>query len=380
MATDQMQHHDVIVIGAGVAGASVALRLARIGVDVLLVDRATFPRRTVCGCCLNPRSLAQLESLGVLDVIRAAGARPTRHLEVRGFGRHITRSIPAGLSFSRSQLDLLLVNAGRRAGVTFHDGTSATVETEFSDDRRVVRIGSARHSASMVIIADGLGGSSLREIPEMAPTIRRGAVIGVATTVPDHADLPVDTISMCTTTHGYVGFARIEGHRIDCAAAIDPTWLRAVGGPAAAVAHIIDETNGPSLDLEQADWFGTGRLTRHRTRCAAHRLCVIGDAAGYVEPFTGEGMAWAFEAGALVAPIAAAARDDWSQRQEHAWQRAYDRHIRRRQRWCRLLARTVRHPRRMRAAMTLLHHAPWLAAPVMRSTATSRWMRAEVAT
>ena len=69
---------DAVVVGAGPAGSVAARELARRGVSVLLVDKATFPRAKVCGCCLNAAALDTLAKIGLADLPRRCGAVPCR--------------------------------------------------------------------------------------------------------------------------------------------------------------------------------------------------------------------------------------------------------------------------------------------------------------
>jgi flavin-dependent dehydrogenase len=94
-------------------------------------------------------------------------------------------------------------------------------------------------------------------------------------------------------------------------------------------------------------------------------VLVLGDAAGYVEPFTGEGIAWALASAVAVAPLAAEAAGRWDPAVGRAWAVRYRRAVTGRQRVCRLVARALRHPRLVRAAIGLLGYWPGLAAPVV---------------
>ena len=98
---------------------------------------------------------------------------------------------------------------------------------------------------------------------------------------------------------------------------------------------------------------------------AARRLFVLGDAAGYVEPFTGEGMAWAFAAAESLVPFAVRAIAAWDDSLEHAWTATYARRIGREQRWCRGVARVLRSPALVTPVVALLQRQPWLARPVL---------------
>jgi 2-polyprenyl-6-methoxyphenol hydroxylase-like FAD-dependent oxidoreductase len=112
---------------------------------------------------------------------------------------------------------------------------------------------------------------------------------------------------MATGRGGYVGLVRVEDGRLDMAAAFDPVFVKSVGGLGAAAETILREVGWPAPPaLAEEPWKGTPALTRRARRLAGHRCFVVGDAAGYVEPFTGEGMAWAVMSAAAVAASACA--------------------------------------------------------------------------
>jgi menaquinone-9 beta-reductase len=116
-------------------------------------------------------------------------------------------------------------------------------------------------------------------------------------------------------------------------------------------------------DTQRSSWHGTLPLTRHNPLLAGWRLFVLGDAAGYVEPFTGEGIAWALTAAVAVAPLAEQARAAWDPRLATLWHRRYDVLIRRRQRLCRMLSGVLKRPWIASAAWAALAIAPRLARP-----------------
>ena len=171
----------------------------------------------------------------------------------------------------------------------------------------------------------------------------------------------------------------VPGDALNLAAAVDPNLVRQ-RGPAEAVRTILLEAGvRPPANLETAEWRGTGLLTRHSPRISARRLLVLGDAAGYVEPFTGEGMTWGMLsrcAGSAVGRglaepgfgaerrSAFAARHDFA-RLARAWSALYRTHIAPRQRHCRILSSFLRRPTAVRAAMALMAVAPNVAKPLI---------------
>jgi flavin-dependent dehydrogenase len=113
-------------------------------------------------------------------------------------------------------------------------------------------------------------------------------------------------------------------------------------------------------------WRGTPALTRSARRLAAERVFVLGDAAGYIEPFTGEGMAWALTSAAAVAPLAARAAAHWRPTLAREWTACHARIVGGRQFVCRAAATVLRYPRLVRILIGVLARAPVLAVPAVR--------------
>ncbi|HSP89974.1 MAG TPA: NAD(P)/FAD-dependent oxidoreductase [Vicinamibacterales bacterium] len=367
---------DAIVIGAGPAGALSACLLAREGLAVLLVERRAFPRRKVCGGCLNASALASLDRSGLGGRVRSLGALPLDTLRLHHRGRQARVALPAGLAVSRAALDLVLADAAAEAGCERRFETTATIEPRWDDEagsgcRRVLLRGAGGRDdearARAVVVADGLGHVSLRDCAGFTSVVQASARVGIGGEAgPGIVGVEPGSITMAVTRHGYVGAVEVEGGQVNIAAAVDPPFLKNAGGPAAAVQAILRDAGVPvNGTLESVDWLGTLPLTRRLARPAARGIFVLGDAAGYVEPFTGEGMAWAFAGAEAVVPFvkrAAAAPDP---RLEDEWVRALARSLGRDQRRCRILAWNLRQPVLVAMFMSLLQRAPRLAASVL---------------
>lgn len=340
--------HDVIVIGAGPAGAVAARELARRGVSVRLVDKAYFPRPKVCGCCLNGAAVRTLQRLGLGSVL--AGGVPLTDARIAAGRRCARVKLPGGVALSREAFDVALVREAITAGVEFCEGVTVKLEE-------------ARAEARLAIVASGLVGNDA--------TLDPGSRIGAGITVPASA-VPAffspGTIFMATARGGYVGCVRVEDGRLDVAAAFDVAFLKGQGGPGPAAEAVLGEVGWPRIPgLAELPWKGTPALTRRAKQLGGERWFAVGDAAGYVEPFTGEGMAWAVMSAAALAPIAARATRRWDESFVSEWERTHRRTVGTRQRVCRVVSRVLRSPTLTTCAVRALSVLPVLSRPVVAS-------------
>ncbi len=361
---------DAIVIGAGVPGSMAAREIARLGGRVLLVDRSPFPRRKVCGACLNGLALTVLAEAGLSREIDDLGGDLLQRFSLRCGSRTINLPLPAGRAISREALDAALVQAAIASGVEFLSETTAHVG-DIVGDRREIRLCQGQDvctSAGAVIVAAGLGANCLPNTGEWTTRVRASSRIGAGCMVEDSgSDFAPGTIWMTVGNGGYLGLVRVEDGRLNLAAAFDRGFLRRCGSPHEAALQLLTKVKFPiPTRLMAADWQGTVSLNRQTTPEASRHVFLIGDAAGYVEPFTGEGMAWALLAGRRCAPWAIQAMHEWSDEIARGWIREYRVLIQKRQTTCRVLSRLLHYPRLLSGGRSLLGLCPGLTRYVIK--------------
>jgi flavin-dependent dehydrogenase len=362
---------DVIVVGAGPAGSLAARQLALRAVRVLLVDRATFPRWKVCGSCLNGRTLATLTSVGLGPFTQKLGTNPLRTILLAAHGRRAGVALSGGVAVSRAAFDAWLLQAALDAGVAFLPGTCARLGTSHGDTRSVVLHRDHRQAHALgrvVLAANGLAPGLLVSAAGIRSVVQAGANIGAGVIVDQApAFYRPGAIFMACGQGGYAGLVRLEDGRLNVAAAVAPLLVKEAGGLGKATAGLLRQSGLPAVpDLTGAAWRGTPRLT-HSVACpAAERLFLLGDAAGYVEPFTGEGIGWALESAVTVTPLAHQACQRWDDSLVTQWQRLHRERVR--QRWwaCRAATKVLRTPTLTRVAIALLAAAPGIGSPFVR--------------
>lgn len=348
-----MDAADVLVVGAGPAGSIAALQLARAGVRVALVDRETFPRHKLCGDTLNPGSLALLDRLDVGAGLRGRALR-THGMTVTGpGGATVAADYPDGLyglAITRRAFDTLLVDAAVAAGARFVPATRATGLVIRDGRIHGVTLASGRRvetcSARVVVAADGRGSrlGAGAGLTRYAPSPRRWAygayyegVDGLAARGEMHirqggyvgvAPLPGGLANVCAVRTPDVIFRRTSGARAADGLATDASRMNGERGGAGR-----PESYAEALDAAvRADPVLRERFSRaHRvspvavlgplatvaTAAGMPGLLLAGDAAGFIDPMTGDGLRFALRGGELAA--AAALRELDSKGPAHAW-------------------------------------------------------------
>jgi 2-polyprenyl-6-methoxyphenol hydroxylase-like FAD-dependent oxidoreductase len=292
---------EVVVVGAGPSGAATALLLARAGHPVLVVDRARFPRDKVCGEGLLPSGVAALGRLGLLEPVMKSGAPPLGSVTyemVESGGPTARAAFPPppvggpawGLGVRRHRFDAVLAAAVRtEPGVRFIEGVRA-VDLRRDRDGRVTALitGEGEEIATrLVVAADGLH-SRLRAAAGWTATSLRPGRYGLA------GHWGVDTGGV----HGItVSFA--EGHEWYQAPVGADELLVSVLGDRLRLGAIARDYAGAARvaipRLATAEPLGpplaAGLFQQRARRIAGHGLFLVGDAAGYDDPTTGEGIA-----------------------------------------------------------------------------------------
>jgi flavin-dependent dehydrogenase len=301
--------------------------------------------------------------------VNQLGGNALHRLKLGGWGHLVSLSLPGGISISRSALDATLVNSALAVGVEFRSLCHAEVG-ETHDGFRSVILGSRtklKVMASLVIDASGLGDSFVFDSEPERVGCASSHRIGCSAIL-DHSGDSYEsgTIHMAIGIGGYVGVVRVEGDRLNVAAALDPDLIR-LHGVGAAVRYVLDAACfEPIPGLDSVPWKGTPPMMQEPKWLAKERLFAIGDASGYVEPFTGEGIGWAIHSATLLAPLALEAIKGWNPSMAADWMALRRGELVQAQRDCRWFAWALRHPFIARGVLRSIESMPVLGEPLIR--------------
>ncbi|QCB92850.1 geranylgeranyl reductase family protein [Cellulomonas shaoxiangyii] len=324
---------DVIVVGAGPAGASAAYHCAAAGLDVLLLEKASFPRDKICGDGLTPRAVAELVRMGV-PVREQDGWIRNKGLRVIGGGHRLELAWPElsvypsyGLARARTSFDQTLAEHARSAGAKLRERTSVTAPVRDErtgrvvgvrarsvdhDGRRTVDAGDeVTYRAPVVVAADGV---SARLATAVGRAKRDDRPMGVAVRTyfrtPRHDDPWMEShLELWDGAPGRSNLMPGYGWIFSLGDGTANVGLGSVSSTAAATKVDYKDLFARWMANAPAEWEFTPEnqvapvrgaalpMGFNRGPLYADGLLLAGDAAGMVSPFNGEGIAYGLQAG-----------------------------------------------------------------------------------
>jgi len=318
--SDNADKYDAVIIGAGPAGSSCAIRLAKTGLKVLLAEQKKFPRSKLCGEFISPECLAHFAELGVLDEMsRGGGVSLKRTVFYARSGRCV--SVPSewlasgslAIGLSRSQMDQVLLSGASAAGVEVVEETAPTALLRNAEDQ-VCGVTLRNHSGRSFpvkagLVMDATGRS--RVLSKLAdPKTRKPRADFVAfKTHLSGAATPDTDCEIYSYTGGYGGSNPVENGLTNLCFIINAAIARQHGSDAERVMRNVLFTNSQarrSLSHAQVadQWlavpienYGPAELS------PAPGMLSIGDAAGFIDPFTGSGILLALESSQIAAEV-----------------------------------------------------------------------------
>ncbi|MGH9932352.1 MAG: NAD(P)/FAD-dependent oxidoreductase [Pyrinomonadaceae bacterium] len=314
---------DVAIAGAGPAGTSAAIQLALTGARVLLIEEKKFPRAKLCGEFVSPECLSHFKRLGVMDQMSAAGG--TAVSETVFYSRRgNTVAVPSewfrpgtqALGLSRSEMDYQLLQRARSAGVVVLEEAHASrliCEREVVCGIRVKTGGATRNYEALVTIdATGRTRALARHLDPPRVNYRKRPNSLVAFKA--HLQNTRITAGACEIyfyKRGYGGLSGVEGGVSNLCFIVAAKDVRRYGSdPERVLREVVLKNSRAAYTLAEArtstPWLSVALQSfGRRTLVPAAGVLTVGDAAAFIDPFTGSGMLMALESGQVAAEMIA---------------------------------------------------------------------------
>lgn len=300
---------DALVVGGGPAGAATAIRLAEGGVSVLVLDKARFPREKACAEYYSPGAAAVLDRLGVGEAVaRKGAARPSGMRVSAGDASFVlTYGNARALGLPRPELDAILLERAGGAGARVEEGTrvrGCLIENGRTSGALAERRGGTeRIRARVVVGADGLHSIVSRSlgIPVRSPGPRRLGLVARYAGVSG-----VDRLGrMCVGNGRYCGIAPVGAGLVNVGLVVPSGEKRAGEALDTFFERSLSSVPGAREALRGGERVtpirGMGPTAREPHDVAGPGFLLVGDAAGFLDPFTGEGVYRALRGGELAA-------------------------------------------------------------------------------
>ena len=352
-----LREFDVIIAGAGPAGSSAAIHLARNNVRVLLVEQKKFPRAKLCGEFISPECRRHFEALGVAEEMAMSGPAAiteTVFYSTRGHSVTIPSSWFGGspaLGLSRAVMDDVLMRRAEACGVAVLEG--ATITEPLIDGTRVrgvklkVEGEEQEYVAPLTIDATGRARILTRKLNTRESRSRPGLVAFKAHL--RNTRVAPGACEIYFYPDGYGGLSSIEGNVSNLCFIISAEQVkRHHSDPQVVMREMVMKNRRAAYTLEhgqlESEWLSVSweRFGRQQPS-PAKGLLAIGDSAAFIDPFTGSGMLMALESGELVADVIVRQRDHASV--EESYTAAYVQKFDARLRICGWLRRAAFKPR-----------------------------------
>jgi flavin-dependent dehydrogenase len=315
---------EVAIVGGGPSGAALAVRLADAGREVVVLERAPAWRWRAGGVFASPAAVTALRRTGLDDATLRRVARPIPAMRVEtpeGTWFRLTYGADRGgapaVGFDRSRLDPALLRLARGSGAEVRLGAAA-VDVDLDRGRVTVRDANGETTlldARVVVGADGLRSMVARAAGVARPAFLEPRV-GLTYHLEDADGMATRDARMCVLRDGYVGIAPVPEGRVNVGIVLGASWRPALAaGGAEAVAQSIVGAIQPvpgdagawrfarRCDSIEGAWPLGHRVTRRAGAAGANGMgwLLVGDAAGFLDPFTGEGLHRALVSASLAA-------------------------------------------------------------------------------
>ncbi len=364
----------IVIVGAGPAGTSLAIRLALQNFDVVLIEKEKFPRHKLCGEFISPECLPHFAELGVLNqMLSSNGESISKTIFYEPNGRNVTiaskwfSANENALGLSRSEMDLKLLERAKSLGVTVFEETQVSGLLTEHDKIIGVKTKTSEIFADLIIDATGRSRVLASKLKSRTEKIKNGNQLVGFKSHFRNVSLEKNRCEIYFFRGGYGGLNYVENEIANHCFLVQSQLVKEFNGNADAIVNeVIFKNKRAKETLENAtamfDWlavsvsgFGVKNLN------PTDNLFAVGDAGAFIDPFTGSGMLMALESAEILAKCI-------SQNQLENYKQLHHEKFRQRLRVCSVLRRAAFVPNFAKIAISALSFSKKAQEILARST------------
>jgi len=296
----------VVVVGGGLAGLTSALHLSRLGIQVTLVEKHSFPRHKVCGEYLSNEVLPYLNFLGIDPF--DSGAKKIENFELSTVeGKSVKAKLPlGGFSISRYTLDHLILNKALNEGVNLIQDT--VVNIEYKNDK--FRIDLKNHGSIMSVFVIGAFGKRSVLDQKLKRSFLKSKAPYLAVKVHFEGDYPENLVGLHHFYGGYCGVSNVEDNKLNVCYITEYDEFKKYKNINEFEQNVICKNASLKSIFENATSVFDKPLTISQISFAAKPLVedhviMCGDSAGMIHPLSGNGMSMAIQSAKMISELLA---------------------------------------------------------------------------
>lgn len=359
----------IVIVGGGPAGSSLAIRLAGMNFEVVLLEREKFPRQKLCGEFISPECLEYFDKLGVLDeMIAVRGDRIAETVFYEPNGRNVKvpskwfgGSFETALSISRSEMDFRLLKQAQASGAEILEESNVT-HIIYENDKicgikaRKSNGATMEIEGDLIIDASGRAAVLSKIVQRQSENRSRRSVskkaktryVGFKTHVKD-VDMKKGACEIYFFRGGYGGLSFVENGFANHCFLIKAEIVKEFGGDADRIVENVVLTN-----KRAAKTLRNARVVREwlavsvdefgkKDLCPAPGVIAVGDSSAFIDPFTGSGMLMALEGAEILAGSIIESKRSLAELCQR-YQKRHNRHFKKRLIVCSMLRRAAYAP------------------------------------
>jgi flavin-dependent dehydrogenase len=310
-------NYDVIVIGAGPAGSTVSILLARAGLRVLALEKSRFPREKLCGEFITPECLNIFDRLGLRRSLFDAGAQIIKKFTLFSTGGRgvdipmewVAEGYDHAIGLSRARMDRILLDRARKSGADVIEGFRASPRLERRNGHCIIEGKPdgetvAQFSSRIVIDASGRSGIFSNQPVKSSSLFKGLRLFGCKIHLQEIIGLG-ESGELFFFRDGYGGICNVEDNRTNlCFITTEATLFEARGDRELLLDLTMRSNPAARRRLQDAaisgEWLGIGPIIFGR-RMPSPGVIAVGDAGAFIDPFTGSGILLALRSGELAA-------------------------------------------------------------------------------